>query len=203
MTITADLRAPKLTFATPTDGADVTELLTRAMSGDQAAWRTLIARYDGLLWAVARSFRLGHAQAADVVQATWVQLVEHIARIRDPERLPAWLTRTARNLCLAAVRRNARERPLPEEAHCQEPDDDPEQHAVRAEHRAMVRQALGRLPERDRRLLTLVVNPSVDYAYISKALGMPVGSIGPTRQRALCRLRAELRAGDLVDAAPY
>ena len=66
----------------------------------------------------------------------------------------------------------------------------------------MVRQALARLPERDRRLLTLLVNPSVDYAYISKTLGMPVGSIGPTRQRALRRLRAELRAGDLVDAAP-
>lgn len=200
MTVMADVHTPEPAFAT-TGGSDVTELLIRATAGDQAAWRTLIARYDVLLWAVARSFRLGHAQAADVVQTTWMQLVEHIARIRDPERLPAWLVRTARNLCIAAVHRNAREQRLHEGVPGQAPDDDPEQHAVRAEHRAMVRRALARLPERDRRLLILLVSPSVDYAYISRTLGMPVGSIGPTRQRALHRLRAELRSGDLVDDA--
>ncbi|MEV6630467.1 sigma-70 family RNA polymerase sigma factor [Actinoplanes sp. NPDC051470] len=197
MTITADVRTPTLTIAE----TSVTALLTRASAGDQGAWRTLISRYDVLLWAVARSFRLSHAQAADIVQTTWMLLVEHKDRIRDPERLPAWLSRTARNLCIAAVHRNARELPLIEDMRRQAPDDDPEQQAVRAEHRAMIRRALARLPERDRRLLELLVNPAVDYAYISKAMDMPIGSIGPTRQRALRRLREELRAGDLVDAA--
>src|ERR671939_1184885 len=91
----------------PSIGDDVVALLTRANDGDQEAWNAIVDRYTNLLWSVARGHRLGTADAADVVQTTWLRLVEHLQEIREPDRLTAWLITTARreNLRLVGLAR--------------------------------------------------------------------------------------------------
>ncbi len=72
------------------DAAEVTGLVRRAAQGDQRAWQGIVEEYSGLVWSVARGFRLDEAQMADAVQTTWLRLVEHLAEIREPER---WIAR--------------------------------------------------------------------------------------------------------------
>src|SRR5215813_12339996 len=88
---------------------DVAVLLGRANDGDQKAWNAIVDRFTNLLWSVARGHRLGTADAADVVQTTWLRLVEHLLEIREPERLTAWLITTARRESLRVVGLSRRE----------------------------------------------------------------------------------------------
>jgi len=171
-----------------------------AARGDQAEWNRLVARHSSLLWAVARGHRLSRADAADVVQATWLRLVEHLAEIRNPDRIGAWLATTARREALATIRRGERCEPSEDldvvpDAHAPGPDAE----LLRGERRSAIATALRRLPARDLVLLRLLtLDPMPSYEEIGAALAMPIGSIGPTRARALERLRRELhRAGTL------
>ena len=90
------------------------DLLSRARTGDAAAWAALTRRYSGMLWAIARLHDLGEADAADVVQTTWLRLVERLDGIRSPERVGAWLAVTARRESLRLVRHHGRDRPAGE-----------------------------------------------------------------------------------------
>src|SRR5438034_5099746 len=90
-------------------GATLEDLVRGAAAGDQAAWNELVERFQGLVWATSRSYRLSRADAADVAQTTWLRLVEHLDRIHDPERLGAWLATTARRECLRHIRLHGRE----------------------------------------------------------------------------------------------
>src|SRR4051795_2193299 len=92
----------------PPPTAGLTELVLSAAEGDQAAWDALVDRFAGLVWSIARAHRLSAADAADVSQTTWLRLVEHLGRIRDPERVGAWLAATARNESLRPLRRAQR-----------------------------------------------------------------------------------------------
>src|SRR3954467_14082387 len=94
--------------------AEVAELVRAAADGDQAAWHGLVDRYNGLVWSVARAPRLSTVDASDVVQTTWLRLVEHLDRLQDPERVGAWLATTARRECLRALRHSARQIPSEE-----------------------------------------------------------------------------------------
>src|SRR5258705_49296 len=96
------------------DMSEVAELVRAAAEGDQAAWNGLVDRYNGLVWSVARSHRLAMADASDVVQTTWLRLVEHLGRLQDPERVGAWLATTARREALRALRHSARQVPTAE-----------------------------------------------------------------------------------------
>src|SRR3954470_24288197 len=94
--------------------AEVAELVRAAADGDQAAWHGLVDRYNGLVWSVARAHRLSTVDASDVVQTTWLRLVEHLGRLQDPERVGAWLATTARRECLRTLRHSARQVPTEE-----------------------------------------------------------------------------------------
>lgn len=191
------------------EAAEVTGLVQRAARGDEVAWQGIVREYGGLVEGVARGFRLSDAQTADAVQATWLRLVEHLADIREPGRLPGWLRTTTRRICLSLVRDHGREQPAdvvdPSSASLRwaaADDAGPETWAVRRDQEGLVRRAVATLPERQRALLgMLVCSPPVSYSEISAGLGIPVGSIGPTRARILARLRSELEAAGLHDAA--
>jgi RNA polymerase sigma factor (sigma-70 family) len=168
-------------------------LLAAAGSGDADAWGTIVERFVGLLWATARAHRLSDSDAADVVQTTWLKLVENLDRIEDPERLGGWLATTARRECLLVLRRSHRE---PAAAVDEWLDRLPDQRdpldagLLASERDAALWQLFEELPDRCRRLLrVLIADPPPAYADIADALGMPVGSIGPTRQRCLGQLR--------------
>jgi RNA polymerase sigma factor (sigma-70 family) len=181
---------------------DVRELLSAAAGGDQAAWHALVRRYESLLWSVARSFRLDNADAGDVVQTTWLKLVENLDRIVDPARLPGWLSTTVRRECIQILRRTSRDRPAADlDLLTEVPDAGPPvDHALLlAERDAALWQALGMLGERCRQLLrVLMASPAPGYADVAQALDMAIGSIGPTRQRCLGQLREVMHDNALL-----
>ena len=176
---------------------DTATLVEAAAAGEHQAWQELIDRYAVLIRSVCRSHRLGEADGEDVAQLTWLRAVEHIGRLRDPERFGAWLATTARRECLRVLQGRKRVVPTCDEvrnplfaAHVDE-----EEIAVAAERRAAVREALTALPTKQRTLLRLLHSErEPSYDTISEQLGMPIGSIGPTRGRALERLRKEIHA---------
>ncbi|MBO0748418.1 MAG: sigma-70 family RNA polymerase sigma factor [Acidimicrobiaceae bacterium] len=175
--------------------AELAEMVGKAAAGDRQAWDWIVRQYGGLVWSVVRTFRLGHEQSADVVQTTWMRLVENLAALRDPCCLPAWLATTARRASINALRETSLVRPLADSAELASLDEGPETTVSRLEQIDLVRTAMARLCERDQLLLTaLSVTPRIPYDEISARLGMPIGSIGPTRMRALGRLRTELES---------
>ncbi|MCR6487568.1 sigma-70 family RNA polymerase sigma factor [Amycolatopsis sp. OK19-0408] len=178
---------------------DTRALLESAAGGDQPAWDALVDEYSSLLWSIARAHRLSDADAADVVQTTWLKLVEHLGRIKDPDRLPGWLATTARHECLRQIRRAARERPVEGDWPEQEAPGTAVDAALLLDERdAALWRALATLSEQCRRLLrVLMATPPPSYAEVAAALDMPIGSIGPTRQRCLGRLRERVAREDL------
>ena len=176
-------------------------IVAAAARGDQAAWNQLVERHSSLLWAIARAHRLSRSDAADVVQTTWLRLVEHLPEIRNPEGVGAWLATTARRESVRAARRGVRCEPSD---RIEEPDEaaGPDGRLLAEERDAAVARAFRRLPARDRMLLRLLtLDPAPSYEEIGAALDMPVGSIGPTRGRALERLRRALEAAGALDLA--
>ncbi len=179
--------------APATDRESAGDLLRRAQGGSAPAWDDLVERFTSLLWAIARAHRLGEADAGDVVQTTWLRLVEHLGRIDDPDRLPGWLATTARHECLRVLRRAGRELPVGDDAPYDVADaaDPLDLRLVLQERDARLWECFGGLSGRCQTLLrVLMADPAPSYAEVSAALDMPVGSIGPTRSRCLDRLRA-------------
>lgn len=176
-------------------------LLARAAQGDQRAWDALVAEHSRLLWAVARSFRLDAADANDVVQTTWLRLVEHLDRIEDPRRLVGWLVTTARREAMRVLRRSGRERPAGEDFTLDRADDGPPVDAALLldERDRALWQAYEQLGEKCQQLLRVAVTHPAAYEEISASLGMPVGSIGPTRRRCLTQLKNLLEGTVLAD----
>jgi RNA polymerase sigma factor (sigma-70 family) len=178
------------------DAAEVAELVRRAAAGDHDSWERLVDKFARLIWAITRDFRLGESDAADVAQATWLRLLEHIDRIEYPERVGSWLAATARNECLRSLA--ARKRVVLghdeiqlEGVAARQPDVD--EGLLAAERAQVVREALTQLPRRWQQLLELLISdPPVPYAEISDRLDLPIGSIGPTRRRCLARLQVLL-----------
>lgn len=169
----------------------VAELVRRAAKGDQEAWNALVDRYAQLVWSVARAHRLGAADAADVSQVTWLRLVEHLGRLREPEALAGWLATTARRESLAALRRAGRQVPADLDPGAGgSPEPPPDARILADERSSALREAFVALPPNCQVLLRLLnADPPPSYAAVSEALAMPVGSIGPTRARCLERLR--------------
>jgi RNA polymerase sigma factor (sigma-70 family) len=172
--------------------------LLAASQGEQKAWDAIVTQYSSLVWAVARGYRLAAPDAADVFQATWLRLVEHLGDIRDGSRLGAWLATTAKHEAIALMRRNSRHIPTADVeglgggSHNSTPVDD---RLLRTEEHTALRHAFARLSESCQRLLRVIfADPAPSYAETSAALDIPVGSIGPTRARCLASLHTLLGA---------
>jgi RNA polymerase sigma factor (sigma-70 family) len=178
----------------------VERLVRAAECGDERAWNAIVQRYAGIIWAVARAHRLSDADAADAAQATWMRLVQSLGRLRQPAALPGWIATTARRECLRIIRHgeNVASGELPEIA------DEPDLAGalVAGERADVLARALARLSHSDQALLRLLTaDPALSYKDIAETLGMPIGSIGPTRMRALARLRHEVeRLGPAAEA---
>lgn len=177
---------------------ELTDIVRSAASGDHHAWNELVDAFAGMVWAIARAHRLSDADAADVSQWTWMKCLERLEEIRDPARIGAWLATTARRECLRVLRASRRQTlwgdDMPERPSV---DTTPEASAALAARDAVLWRSFSRLRQSDQTLLRLLVaDPPMTYEEIAAALEIPIGSIGPTRARALARLRAELGQGD-------
>jgi RNA polymerase sigma factor (sigma-70 family) len=167
--------------------------LTReAAAGGEDAWRALVALLDPMLHSIARGYRLSDADADDVVQITWGRALLHLDRLDDPGAVAGWLAVTARREAMRTLQRGVRELPAAEPPEPAATEPAPDEEAIDRERRFELRAAIARLSGRQRELLTLLVDrPDLSYEEVSRTIGMPVGSIGPTRERAFERLRAD------------
>jgi RNA polymerase sigma factor (sigma-70 family) len=180
------------------EAADVARLVRRAAEGELHAWERLVDQYARLIWSITADFKLVESDAADVAQTTWLRLLEHIDRIEYPARVGSWLAATARHECirsLAAHKKVVLSHDDIEFIVSAETEVSVDERLLADERAQVVRDALSHLPRRWQRLLEmLMADPPVPYAAISDELGLPVGSIGPTRGRCLARLRVLLQA---------
>jgi RNA polymerase sigma factor (sigma-70 family) len=167
------------------------ELITSAVGGDQAAWSQLVDNFSGLVWSLLRSHNMYGAEASDIFQTVWLRCVEHLAGLRDPSMLAAWLATTTRRECYRVTRKRERvgsNADLPEFA---DPAwRDPSETVIASEQLTAFRAGMTRLGSACQELLRLLcLDPPVSYDELSEMLDIPKGSIGPTRQRCLERLR--------------
>jgi RNA polymerase sigma factor (sigma-70 family) len=176
-------------------------LLERAASGEESAWREIVARFSTLVSSICRRHGVSGSDVDDVTGNVWLQLVTGLPTLRVPEALPGWLATTAKRECLTLLRDKHRQ--IPSDQDLTRPvESDVDGALLAAERRDMARRVVGQLPARDRVLISMLFSdPPTPYADISSSLGIPLGAIGPTRQRCLARARrtpavAALLAGD-------
>ena len=172
-----------------------TDGFNRWVAGDPQGLDDLVAVMTPVLWHVVRAYRLSESAAEDVIQNTWLALVRRRAAILDPVAVGGWLTTTARREAWRVA--GAASAAIPVE------DDDlapalpqqrsAEESVVQHDEGDRLWAAVDGLPERCRRLLRIVAFENrPDYRELATELGMPVGSIGPTRGRCLAKLRIAL-----------
>lgn len=193
------------TSVTPATTRSATDLLSRAGEGDPRAWEEIIRRYSATVFARVRSFRLQDADALDAVQMTWLRLAENCHRIRSPERLGGWLATTATRECIRILRHGKRTTAGLSETtaeHLVDSSAGPEQRVIDAETTQTLRSFVAELAPRQRNLLrTLFTEDPPSYAELVLRTGIPAGSIGPTRARALQHLQRMLTDHGLGPAA--
>jgi RNA polymerase sigma factor (sigma-70 family) len=171
-------------------------------AGDRLRLSELVDLVTPLLWHTVRAQRVGHDAAEDVVQTTWLRLVHHADTIQDPRAVLAWLIITAKRESWRVVKDTSRAQPMPDaDDDAGLPDtamDGPESAALASLEGRVLWRHIETLSERCKSLLRVVAfSDRPDYATVATALGMPVGSIGPTRGRCLAKLRL------LLDADPH
>lgn len=183
------------------------ELLLACRRGDQAAWESLVRRYQRLIYTIPRRAGLNEDLAADVFQEVFATLFEKLDEIESPERLKAWLVTTARRKTWRLITRENR---MPSVGGGDEDDsgaDDlssladetllPDEVMIQLEEQHSVRLAVGQLDERCGKLLALLFyeDEPPPYSVIATRIGIPEGSIGPTRARCLQKLLKILEKG--------
>jgi RNA polymerase sigma factor (sigma-70 family) len=167
------------------------DLVPRAVAGDRGAWEALVSRLQRVAWRSIAGFDLGAEDRKDAFAATFFRLNERLSTIREPAKLPGWVATTARNEVhtLLRARRRLRSTDPHDMPPIVQPDVGPEQ-VVEDELRSAVRRGFQALSDRCQELLRLVtLDPPLSYAEVGDLLGMPHGSIGPTRARCLDQLR--------------
>jgi RNA polymerase sigma factor (sigma-70 family) len=165
------------------------DLLADATEGEWASWDEIVSRFGRLVTHTAARIGLSHSDAADVAQLTWLRLWEHGHQIREPDRLAAWLVCTARREAIRLASASRRY------VLCADPSAEygrsghgavHDVYPTEQEYDWAVEQALGRLPARYRTLLQLLSSDlGLSYSEVADRMGLPIGSIGPMRMRAI------------------
>jgi RNA polymerase sigma factor (sigma-70 family) len=191
---------------TPSPEPSDDELLAQCRAGRQAAWSMLVRRYQRLIYTVPRRAGLSDEAAADVFQATFARLFEHLDRIEDASRVRAWLVTTARRETLRVLEQQQRRVDLQPAAGADDegggdgedpldrlPSADPLPEALLSDlqQHDRLRRAVDALDPRARQFIEFVFlqDEPPSYGEIAARLGMAEGSIGPTRARCLAKLR--------------
>jgi RNA polymerase sigma factor (sigma-70 family) len=170
-------------------------LLAEARAGRTEALAELVPELSPMLWHVARSAGLSAADAEDVVQQAWLRLVSHLDQLSQPGSVASWLVTTTRREAWRRRSAGRRQFPADQDWLADQPDRDPDaaEQAVMDEERRELWAALAQLSPRCQQLLRIVAFvPRPDYDAVAAGLGIPRGSIGPTRGRCLAKLRALL-----------
>ena len=180
-----------------------TDAFTRYRGGDRPALDDLVATVTPLLWRTVRETGLDSAAAEDVIQTVWLALLRKAESIREPGTVVKWLITTARREAWRVSKRvrteagrtggvlgvdDEEQLDLPEQR-----ESLPDETVFRTTEQRRLWEHVQLLPPRCRQLISVIAFADrPDYAHIAESLGMPVGSIGPTRGRCLAKLRDQL-----------
>lgn len=174
------------------DDPEVIALVEGARAGDKAAWDQIVERFASLVWSICWRYRLTQAEVEDVSATVWLGLVEHLDTLRVPAALPGWLATTTQRECIRSLKAKERQIPVDDLESVDREAPAADSWLVVEERRVALRSAFAQLSGRCQRLLGLLfADPPATYTRISQETGMPVGAIGPTRQRCLERLREQ------------
>ena len=190
--------------AQPDRSVRIASLVSAARQGSEDALGQIVTELSPLLWQVARAAGLSSGDAEDVLQTAWMRLVAHLSDIHDSAALTAWLVTTTKREAWRVRAAERRQLPADQESLAEVPDQGPgsEEQIILDDQRRALWAAISRLNARCQELLRIIAfAPRPDYAAVAAALGMPIGSIGPTRGRCLAKLRAQL-ASDPAGSSP-
>jgi RNA polymerase sigma factor (sigma-70 family) len=179
----------------PDRGTRLAGLVGAARAGSEEALGQIVTELSPLLWQVARAAGLGSGDAEDVLQTAWMRLVTHLDGINDAAALTGWLVTTTKREAWRVRAAERRQLPTDQELFAEVPDQGigSEEQVILDDQRRALWAAVGGLSRRCQELLRVIAFAHrPDYATVAAALGMPVGSIGPTRGRCLAKLRALL-----------
>ena len=180
---------------TPSQWEVSASLFQRWRAGESDALDDLVRLLSPMLWQVVRASGLDRTTAEDIVQTTWLTLVRSGESISEPRAVAGWLCTSARREAWRVAKQSTRQQPVEDESIARRLPDEPapESQVVLDDDNSRLWACLSRLNERCQRLLRIVAAEArPDYTAIATELGMPVGSIGPTRGRCLEKLRHEL-----------
>jgi len=182
----------------PDRSARIASLVSAARAGDDDALGQIVTELSPLLWQVARAAGLSRGDAEDVLQTVWMRLLSHLDGIRTSMALTGWLVVTTRREAWRVRGAGRKLLPADQDWLSALPAAEPgsEEQVIMDDQRRALWTAMRQLPSRCQELLRIVAFvPRPDYAAVAAELGIPIGSVGPTRGRCLAKLRA-LLAGD-------
>jgi len=187
----------------PGDAAKIAELVWRARAGDRSAMTQIVDRCAPMVRGVAHRYVSNPTDVDDVVQDAWLSLVEHLDSIRSPASTRAWLVRVTTHAAWRNQRKvvkSVADAELDERAAADDTAEVGLSHVWREQLRQRLADAVRELRPDNRRLIELLAaDDSPDYRTASKMLNRPIGSIGPTRQRVLERLRRQPALSRFLD----
>lgn len=173
------------------------ELVAACRRGDESAWEKIVVKYQNMLFSIPRRAGLSADLASDVLQDVFITLFEKLDSLEQPQFLRAWLTTTTRHKTIHLIQRETRGRPksideIEEDGFFEFPDHAPlpDEVLIQLEKEVQIETALAKLDDRCRSLVSMLYLDleQVPYTEISQILGIPLGSIGPTRARCLQKL---------------
>ena len=182
----------------PDRAARMADLLSAARTGSDDALGQIVNELSPLLWQVARSAGLSQGDAEDVLQTVWMRLITHLDGIHDAGALTGWLVTTTKREAWRVRAASRKQLPVDQDVFADLPNKGPgsEEQVILEDQRRELWAAIGMLSRRCQELLRIMAfAPRSDYATVAAALGMRIGSIGPTRGRCLAKLRALLANG--------
>jgi RNA polymerase sigma factor (sigma-70 family) len=173
-----------------------TRLVQECLSGNEDAWSLLIDKYKSLIYSIPVKYQLSQEEAADIFQATCVELLHRLPQLREPRALPKWLMQVAHHECYRLKRLNQRVVSRDAEPNLPEPEIPAiaEKLMQQTEEEQILREAMATLTPQCRKLVELLFfeTPARPYTEVAAELGLAVGSIGFTRQKCMERLRGQL-----------
>jgi RNA polymerase sigma factor (sigma-70 family) len=189
-------KAPAKAATKPVPERDDTRLVKECLSGNESAWSQLIDKYKALIYSIPIKYNLPPQEAADVFQATCVELLVRLPELREPRALPKWLMQVAHHECYRVKRLGQRVVSRDSEEDTPEPETPPIADTLvqQTQEEQMLREAMATLTPQCRRLVEMLFfeSPSRPYAEVASELGLALGSIGFTRQKCIERLRRQL-----------
>ncbi|PYY08850.1 MAG: hypothetical protein DMG69_13275 [Acidobacteria bacterium] len=184
------------TARTPVAARDDSQLVKQCLAGNEEAWSQLIDKYKALIYSIPVKYGLPPQEAADVFQATCMELLARLAELREPRALPKWLIQVAHHQCWSWKRQSQRTVSRDSDPDLPEPETPAVAHTLvqQTEEEQRLREAMAMLDSKCRRLVELLFleTPSRPYSEVARELGLAVGSIGSTRQKCIERLRQKM-----------